>query len=169
MRCPFCGDNQDKVIDSRATDNGEAIRRRRECQHCAKRFTTYEHVEKNTRLTVVKNDGNRVPFDRRKMLTGLERACYKRPITADQLNEITAQVEAELLKSGEREVDSLTIGNMVAERLRAIDQVAYVRFASLYRKFATAEDMLDELREVMSQRAAQPMPEQGQLFGLTQG
>lgn len=169
MRCPFCGDNDDKVIDSRSTDGGEAIRRRRECQGCQRRFTTYEHLEKNTRLTVVKNDGTRVPFDRRKLLTGLERACYKRPVTADTLNELAANVEADLLKAGEREVESLTIGNMVAERLKVIDQVAYVRFASVYRKFATLDDLFQEVREVMENRPATATPDQGMLFAAMGG
>src|SRR4051812_19011944 len=137
MRCPFCDADKDhlKVIDSRSGEGGRAIRRRRRCLACKKRFTTYERIEENVRLTVIKKDGTRVPFDRQKVLTGLERACYKRPIEQEQLQRIADEVEDEVNCHYDKEVPSQVIGEMVTERLRRLDQVAYVRFASVYRRF----------------------------------
>jgi transcriptional repressor NrdR len=149
MRCPFCGHNKDKVIDSRAAEADAAIRRRRQCVHCGKRFTTYEHVEQPTRLTVVKKDGTRVPFDRQKMLEGLEKACYKRQVSPQQLQEIVNEVEEELLSRHEKEVAAVDIGKELAERLKHLDQVAYVRFASVYKQFRDLDDFLEEVREVI--------------------
>lgn len=163
MRCPYCGEDNDKVIDSRATDGAKAIRRRRECLACSRRFTTYEYIEPNTKLVVIKRDGSRVPWDRAKMLDGLERACYKRPISSETLQKIVEEVEEDIFRRHDREVQSIEIGRAIAERLRAIDQVAYVRFASVYKQFRDVKDMLDEVRDVMESPRPDP-PEQGKLF-----
>jgi transcriptional repressor NrdR len=163
MRCPFCGANKDKVIDSRAAEEGAAIRRRRQCLRCEKRFTTYEHIEQPSRLTVVKKDGTRVPFDRAKMLSGLEKACYKRPVSPQQLQQIVGEVEEEMLNRHEREVAAVDIGRELAERLKQLDQVAYVRFASVYKQFRDIDDFLEEVRDVMA--SSEPgTPGQGRLF-----
>jgi transcriptional repressor NrdR len=164
MRCPFCQHNKDKVIDSREIDEGKAIRRRRHCLHCARRFTTYEHIEEKAHLTVIKTDGTRVPFSREKVATGLERACYKRPISAEQIEQIVVSVEEELFQRAEREVASIEIGRAVAERLKQIDQVAYVRFASVYKQFKDINDLLDEVREVVETAGRREPPGQGRLF-----
>jgi transcriptional repressor NrdR len=163
MRCPFCGATKDKVIDSRSAEGDAAIRRRRQCVHCGKRFTTYEHIEQPTRLTVVKKDGSRVPFDRQKMLEGLEKACYKRQVTPQQLQEIVDEVEEELLSRHEKEIAAVDIGRELAERLKHIDQVAYVRFASVYKQFRDLDDFLDEVREVIDTERNET-PGQGRLF-----
>src|SRR5687768_7131158 len=146
MRCPFCDADKDhlKVIDSRSGEGGRAIRRRRRCLHCKKRFTTYERIEENVRLTVIKKDGSRVPFDRAKILTGLERACYKRPVQAGDVQRVAEEIEEEIHKTHDREVPSTSIGEMVIERLRRLDQVAYVRFASVYRRFKTLDELVQE-------------------------
>ncbi|MCE9592445.1 MAG: transcriptional regulator NrdR [Planctomycetes bacterium] len=162
MRCPYCGEDRDKVIDSRATDGAKAIRRRRECLACSRRFTTYEYIEPNTKLVVVKRDGTRVPYDRAKMLDGLERACYKRPVSSEALQKLVEEVEEEVFRQHDREVQSIEIGRAIAERLRRIDQVAYVRFASVYKQFRDVQDLLDEVREVME--TPPDPPEQGKLF-----
>ena len=162
MRCPFCSQDDDKVIDSRAADGGRVIRRRRECCACRKRFTTFEHVEENTRLTVIKRDGTRVPFDREKVLDGLQKACYKRPVPVERLQTVAEEVEDELFKRGEKEIHSADIGQLVAEKLKRVDQVAYVRFASVYKQFRDLEDFLDEVREVLQQET--DAPGQGKLF-----
>lgn len=164
MRCPFCGENQDKVVDSRASDGGAAIRRRRECVGCGKRFTTYEHVEEVSRLTVVKRDRTRVPFDKGKMLAGLEAACYKRPVPAKLLQTIVDEVAEDLARRGEREIDSLDIGQRLAERLKQVDQVAYVRFASIYKSFRDLDELLAEVRDVINSTDPAQPPSQGKLF-----
>jgi transcriptional repressor NrdR len=162
MRCPFCATDKDKVIDSRSAESGAAIRRRRQCTGCGKRFTTYEHIEQPTRLTVVKKDGTRVPFDRQKMLEGLEKACYKRPVSPQQLQEVVGEVEEELLSRHEKEVASVDIGRELAQRLKYVDQVAYVRFASVYKQFRDIDDFLAEVRDMMD--SSEPTPGQGRLF-----
>lgn len=164
MKCPFCSANNDKVIDSRAAEGGMSIRRRRLCLNCGKRFTTYEHVETQIRLTVVKRDGTRVPYNREKMLSGLERACYKRPIAREVLEDLVGEVEEDLFKLGEREINSEEIGNMISEKLRKLDQVAYVRFASVYKQFRTVSEMMEEMQEVMAKTDPRQLPGQGQLF-----
>ncbi len=164
MRCPFCHDNDDKVIDSRATDSGKAIRRRRQCNACGKRFTTRELVEENVRMTVVKKDGSRMPYDRQKMLAGLQNACYKRTVSVEQLTGAVEQVEEELFRRGEREVASLDIGRLLAGKLKAIDPVAYLRFASVYMEFKDIDDLISEAQEVKAQQPPPPEPDQGQLF-----
>jgi len=163
MRCPFCEADEDKVIDSRASDAGRAIRRRRQCLACGKRFTTYEHIEERPRLIVIKKDGARVPYDRVKILGGLEKACYKRPISASDLNRLIDEVEEDLFRRFDREVEAIEIGRTIAARLRHVDQVAYVRFASVYKQFSTIEDLLEEVREVMAS-SDEATPGQGLLF-----
>ena len=148
MRCPYCHDNDDKVIDSRSSDGGKAIRRRRQCNACGKRFTTYEHIERQARLNVVKRDGARVPYDREKLTAGIQKACYKRPIPVEQIVQLVDGVEEDLFRMGEREVASIEIGKRVAERLKRLDQVAYVRFASVYRRFEDVEQFVRELSQL---------------------
>src|SRR6266568_1401119 len=165
MRCPFCDADKDhlKVIDSRTGEGDRAIRRRRLCLHCKKRFTTYERIEENVRLTVVKKDGTRVPFDRQKLLTGLERACYKRPIKLEQLQRLVDEVEEDDHRNYDKEVPSQVIGELVTERLRRLDQVAYVRFASVYRRFKTLDDLVQEAQAVLDAKRFED-PSQGRLF-----
>ncbi len=148
MKCPFCGQPDSKVLDSRASDEGSSIRRRRECTVCGQRFTTYERVEEIP-LLVIKKDGRREAFDRQKILNGLIRACQKRPVSLEQLEELAAGVEKELRSRLEREVTSGEIGEMVMERLLALDEVAYVRFASVYRQFKDIEKFEQELHKLL--------------------
>lgn len=163
MRCPYCDANDDKVIDSRATEEGRSIRRRRECIKCGRRFTTYEHVEERARLTVIKKDGTRVPFNREKILSGLEKACYKRPVSAEAISNIVDGVEEYLSRKFDREVEAIEIGKAVADRLKTVDQVAYVRFASVYKQFRDLDDFLAEVRDVLESGPPTP-PNQGLLF-----
>jgi transcriptional repressor NrdR len=165
MRCPFCNAEKEslKVIDSRTCDGGRSIRRRRECLNCSKRFTTYERIEENVRLTVVKRDGRRLPWDRNKIITGLERACFKRPVPESELLRIADEVEDEIFKSHDREVATTYIGQLVADKLRRVDQVAYVRFASVYRQFKTLEELVEEARAVLDAKRFED-PSQGRLF-----
>lgn len=163
MRCPYCGEDHDKVIDSRSTDGGRAVRRRRECSKCRKRFTTYEYVETTTRLWVIKKDGSRVPYDRQKVVAGVEKACYKRPVSAGAIQRLVEEVEEELFKRGEREVEAAEIGGAIAERLKALDRVAYVRFASVYKRFRDLDDLLEEVKDVL-ESGQKDTPEQGRLF-----
>ena len=151
MKCPFCGELEDKVIDSRLSQEGEAIRRRRECVACARRFTTYERLEEVTPL-VVKKDGRREPFDRQKLLAGLQRATVKRPVSVDTVDQLVTEVERRLQESGEKEVPSTTIGKLVLERLQPIDDVAYVRFASVYRDFRDVDEFMTELARLQAER-----------------
>jgi len=165
MRCPFCEAEKEslKVIDSRTCEGGKAIRRRRECLRCSKRFTTYEKIEQNVRLSVVKKDGRRVPWDQKRIFTGLERACFKRPVPESDLQRLVDEVEEEIFKTYDREVASDVVGRMVTERLRRIDQVAYVRFASVYKEFKTLEELVDEAKAVIDARRFED-PSQGRLF-----
>jgi len=149
MKCPFCGHQEDKVIDSRASTDGTSIRRRRECLKCGKRYTTYEQIEGHT-LMVVKKDGRREPFDRSKLLAGLVKACEKRPVGMDQLEGLVDSMERELLRQFEREVPSKEMGERVMRQLHEIDPVAYVRFASVYREFKDLEQFMRELKDVLS-------------------
>ena len=150
MRCPFCRTDNDRVIDSRAGDDGASIRRRRECLGCRRRFTTYERIERQL-LTVVKKGGIRDPFDRDKLKRGLAKACWKRPVTDDDIEAVVAALEAELYGLGESEVPSRVIGERLMELLKALDQVAYVRFASVYREFKDVRDFVDELEPILAQ------------------
>jgi transcriptional repressor NrdR len=151
MKCPFCSHTEDKVIDSRSTSEDLAIRRRRECLACTKRFTTYEYVEKIP-LMVVKKDGRREPFNRNKILEGLVRACQKRSVGMVQLESLVDEVEKEIQKKYDREIDAKIIGQMVVERLSKLDDVAYVRFASVYRQFKDVNEFMKELKEILSKR-----------------
>jgi transcriptional repressor NrdR len=166
MRCPFCSADKEslKVIDSRTCENGRSIRRRRECLHCGKRFTTYERIEQVTRVMVVKKDGRRVPWDREKTLGGLERACFKRPIPESELIRVADEVEEEIKATYDREVPSAVIGQMVIDKLRRLDQVAYVRFASVHRQFKTLEELVGEAQAVLDARRYEDSPGQGKLF-----
>jgi transcriptional repressor NrdR len=165
MRCPFCDADKEslKVIDSRACDGGRAIRRRRQCLKCSKRFTTYEKIEEPVRVRVVKKDGRRLPWDRSKILRGLERACFKRPVPQEQLLRLAEEVEDEVFRTHDREVLSSLVGQLVTERLRRVDQVAYVRFASVYRQFKTLEELVDEAKAVIDAQRYED-PDQGHLF-----
>ena len=151
MRCPYCKTDDDRVIDSRASSDGFAIRRRRHCASCGRRYTTYERAEA-TPLRVVKKDGDRVEFDRNKILTGILRACEKRPVSADQIEELVDRVERQCMEAFDKEVPSKVIGNLIMQELRQLDQVAYVRFASVYREFKDVTQFLDELKPMLEKR-----------------
>lgn len=151
MNCPFCSHNEDKVIDSRETSEGMTIRRRRECSNCGKRFTTYECVER-TPLMVIKKDGRREPFKHQKVLGGLVKACEKRPISMEKLESLANEIEIELQKKFEQEVESPHIGELVMEKLSSLDDVAYVRFASVYRQFKDINQFMRELRDIFSKK-----------------
>ncbi|MEK6672079.1 MAG: transcriptional regulator NrdR [Nitrospirota bacterium] len=151
MKCPFCGTLEDKVIDSRTSKEGEAIRRRRECLKCGKRFTSYERVDDILPM-VVKKDGRREPFDRIKVLGGLKKACEKRPISIDTLESVVDSIEKKLINMGTREVPSTWIGEEVMNSLRETDKVAYVRFASVYRQFKDINELMDEVKTLFEQR-----------------
>ena len=148
MKCPHCGHEEDKVVDSRAAQDGRAVRRRRECLECHDRFTTYEYVEQAT-LTVIKTDNRREPFDRSKLLQGIKLACNKRPVTAKQMETMADQVEAEINARSRNEVKSHEIGEIVMSKLRDVDEIAYVRFASVYRKFADKAEFLEEMKKLL--------------------
>ncbi|HOA51214.1 MAG: transcriptional regulator NrdR [Thermogutta sp.] len=150
MKCPYCREDDDRVTDSRIAENGYAIRRRRQCNRCGKRFTTYERVERR-RLKVVKKDGSRVPYDRNKIKTGLEKACWKRPISDEQIESIVTAIEDDIEKNFENEVESRYIGELAMKYLRELDQVAYVRFASVYRQFEDVHDFMEEVRPMLDQ------------------
>jgi len=149
VRCPFCNIDDDRVVDSRLTDDGTAIRRRRGCNACGQRFTTYERVESEEQLRVVKRDGRIELFDRHKIMKGLVLACEKRPVTTEQLEGTVNRIQQALLAEGKREVSSQDIGERVMEEIGGIDQVAYVRFASVYRQFKSIDDFMAELRTVI--------------------
>ena len=150
MKCPFCGHLEDKVVDSRSSKEGDAIRRRRECLKCEARFTTYERVEEVLPL-VVKKDGRREPFDRQKILQGLLKACEKRPVGIVALEDAVSKIEKKLQESGEKEILSSVIGEEVMHALHKPDQVAYVRFASVYREFKDINEFMEELRELLKE------------------
>jgi transcriptional repressor NrdR len=145
MKCPFCGHIEDKVIDSRATQEDSVIRRRRKCLKCGKRFTTYEYIDELS-LMVIKKDGRREPFDHKKALAGVIKACEKRPISTEKMEEVIAHVERLLQKKAVREIPSARIGELIMEKLKALDDVAYVRFASVYRQFKDVTQFMDELK-----------------------
>ena len=149
MKCPYCGYSESKVIDSRPADENSSIRRRRECLSCGKRFTTYETVE-SLPMVVVKKDGSRQSFDRRKVLGGMIRACKKRPVPLAELEKIAEEIEQDLQNSMEREISTEAIGEKVMERLRNVDQVAYVRFASVYRQFKDIDTFMTELNKLLA-------------------
>ncbi len=151
MRCPYCNYAESKVIDSRPTDEGERIRRRRECLSCSKRFTTYEVIE-TVPLIVVKKDKTREPFDRNKLFNGIMRACEKRPVSLDTIDRILDEIEAKLQNSLDREVTSNLIGEYTMEALKNVDAVAYVRFASVYREFKDINTFMDELQKLLTSK-----------------
>lgn len=155
MKCPYCGELESKVVDSRPTEDGEKIRRRRECLRCGKRFTTYEIVE-TVPLMVIKKDRSRQVFDRQKLLGGMLRACEKRPVSYEMLERAVDNIEQSLLNSYEREVTSMHIGELAMEELKKVDEVAYVRFASVYRQFSDLNTFMNELKEMLSKRSEQP-------------
>ncbi len=155
MKCPYCKQDNNRVIDSRASDDGFSIRRRRECNECGRRYTTYEKVEE-TMLRVVKKDGGREPFDRRKILSGLMKACEKRPVATQDLEEVADRIERRCHETSDREIDAKIVGAFVMEELKRIDQVAYVRFASVYREFKDVAQFLDELKPFLEKSGTEP-------------
>ena len=151
MRCPYCGYKESKVVDSRPADEGSSIRRRRECLQCEKRFTTYETVE-SLPMVVIKKDGSRQSFDKSKLINGMVRACEKRPVTLSQLESIADDIEQELQSALEREISTVDIGEMVMARLKTVDEVAYVRFASVYRSFKDINTFMEELSKLLTDK-----------------
>ena len=158
MKCPFCKEDNDKVVDSRSSDTGRIIRRRRQCLVCERRFTTYEKVGESFKLYVVKKDNSRVPYDREKVVAGIQKACYKREVSAEQVQQIADRVEEDIFSKFDKEVSSMFIGESVMTHLRNIDKVAYIRFASVYREFKDAGELIDEVSEAIRQveQAGQP-------------
>ena len=148
MKCPFCGDDNTRVIDSRPADDNEAIRRRRQCDECGKRFTTYEKVE-TIPLIVIKKDKNRETYDRSKIESGVVRSCHKRPVSEDQIEACVDEIENKIFNLGVREIESEKIGEIVMDQIRDLDQVAYVRFASVYRQFKDADTFMSELKKLL--------------------
>ncbi len=155
MKCSYCGYIEDKVVDSRLTQEGAAIRRRRECLKCGKRFTTYEYIE-DVSLMVIKKDGRREPFDRKKVLSGILKACEKRPISMEQMESIVVQIERAIQKKLGREVPSSKLGELLMEKLKALDDVAYVRFASVYRQFKDVNQFMLELKDMLDKDKSLP-------------
>jgi len=151
MRCPFCKENRDKVVDSRSSDGGRVIRRRRQCLVCEKRFTTYEKIAESFKLFVVKKDNSRVPYDREKIISGLQKACYKRPVSTEQIQQIADKAEGNIFRQFDKEVSSAIIGENVMKQLRRVDKVAYIRFASVYRDFRDAGDLIKEVSQAITE------------------
>lgn len=148
MKCPFCGHEENKVVDSRTVQDGRAVRRRRECLACQERFTTYEYIEAVT-MTVTKSDDRHEPFDRQKIIRGIKLACNKRPVSPKKIEAMASEIEARLQELSKNEVSSKYIGELVMEKLKEVDEVAYVRFASVYRKFADKSEFLEELKKLL--------------------
>lgn len=164
MRCPSCKEiDKDKVIDSRLTEGGAAIRRRRECTGCGRRFTTKERMEDEIRITVIKRDFSRVPYDRTKILAGIQKACFKRQIPTEALQNILNEIEEIIFRECDREVTTQFIGSVVGRRLRDVDKVAYVRFMSVHQKFETIDDFIDQIKNIREISASE-MPGQQSLF-----
>lgn len=164
MRCPFCHvDDKDRVIDSRPVEDGQAIRRRRVCESCKRRYTTYERIEDTVRLQVIKKDTTRVPFDRNKLLSGIQKACYKRPVSVENISRLVDAVEEEISRTYQREVPSAKIGEAVMKYLRRLDLIAYVRFASVYREFRDVRQLVAEAQDVLD-RSRTDNPSQQDLF-----
>jgi len=162
VRCPYCKEDSDKVIDSRSSEAGRIIRRRRQCLLCSKRFTTYEKVGESFKLNVVKKDKSRVPYDREKIVLGLQKACYKRPVSAEQIQEIADRVEEDIFKMSDKEVTSAFIGESVMRHLKTADKVAYIRFASVYRDFNDAGELIQEVTQAIAELDSKNQPK---LFG----
>jgi transcriptional repressor NrdR len=161
VKCPFCKEDRDKVIDSRSSDAGRVIRRRRQCLVCKRRFTTYERAGEGFKLYVIKKDKSRVPYERDKIVSGLQKACYKRPVSPEQIQQIADKVEEDILRKFDKEVASVFIGQSVMKHLRTVDKVAYIRFASVYRDFKDAGELIEEVSRVIHN--AEPL-EQLKLF-----
>jgi len=154
MKCPFCSHDDTRVVDSRLGKEGNNIRRRRECIDCERRFTTYERVEETLPL-VIKKDGRREPYDRQKIISGIQRACEKRPVSIATIEKVVDQMELSLQESGEKEIDASRIGEAVMTALQSIDEVAYVRFASVYRQFRDINEFMSELKDILAKGAEQ--------------
>ena len=151
MRCPFCKEDHDKVVDSRSSEGGRVVRRRRLCLACKRRYTTYERVEEPVKLTVIKKDGSRVPYDRGRIIAGVQKACYKRPVSLEQMERLAEEVEEAIFRQQGQEVTSRFIGEETIKRLKGLDKVAYVRYASVYREFADLDQFINEAQELMRQ------------------
>lgn len=147
MKCPFCGKDNTKVIDSRPTEDS-SIRRRRQCDECGKRFTTYEKVE-TMPIIVIKKDNNREPYDREKLVAGIVRSCHKRPVSLGEINAMVDEIETQIFNAGEKEIPTTTIGMIVMDKLKNLDEVAYVRFASVYREFKDVNTFMDEIKKIL--------------------
>jgi len=158
VRCPFCKEDRDKVIDSRSSDGGRVIRRRRQCLACKKRFTTYEKTSESFKMYVVKKDDSRVPYDREKIIVGLQKACYKRPVSAEQIRQIADKVEEDIFRNFDKEVASSFVGESVIRHLRDVDKVAYIRFASVYRDFKDADELIDEVSQAIAEPDVKGQP-----------
>jgi transcriptional repressor NrdR len=158
VRCPFCKEDSDRVVDSRSSESGRVIRRRRQCLVCKRRFTTYEKAGESFKLYVIKKDNMRVPYEREKVIGGLQKACYKRPVSAEQIQQIADKVEEDVFRNFDKEVSSAFIGESVMKHLRDIDKVAYIRFASVYRDFKDADQLLEEVSQTIQEdrRVKQP-------------
>ncbi|MBI9015650.1 MAG: transcriptional repressor NrdR [Phycisphaerae bacterium] len=159
MRCPYCKADDDKVVDSRAGEQGRVIRRRRQCLKCDKRFTTYERLEEVIKLSVVKKDGSRVPFERTSIIEGVRKACYKRPVSIQQINELAECVEEDVLSQAGQEVDSRLIGRLTLSRLKKLDKVAYIRFASIYLEFQQVDQFIEEAHQALKPDLSENLPE----------
>jgi len=149
VKCPYCKENRDKVIDSRSSEASRVIRRRRQCLACGRRFTTYEKVSESFKLNVIKKDNSRVPYEREKVIAGLQKACYKRPVSAEQIQQIADKVEEDIFRHSDKEVSSKFIGESTMKHLKAVDKVAYIRFASVYRQFTDAGAFIDEVSQAI--------------------
>lgn len=165
MQCPICGQDNDKVVDSRSSEGGRVIRRRRQCLACQRRFTTYERPEETVRIGVIKKDGSRESYSRQKVITGLQKACYKRPVTDDQIRQVVDATEEEIFRNFDRDVPSSFVGDAICRALQEVDKIAFVRFASVYREFADVGQLIQEACEVKD--AAPMLPGQRQLFNDT--
>jgi transcriptional repressor NrdR len=158
VRCPFCKEDNDKVIDSRSSEGGRIIRRRRECLDCSRRFTTYEKIGEAFKLNIIKKDGTRVPYDRDKLIAGLQKACYKRPVSAEKIQEIADRIEEEVFRNYDKEVSAMFVGEQAMRFLRKVDKVAYIRFASVYLEFTDAGDLLDEVAQAIAEPDSTDQP-----------
>lgn len=163
VRCPFCKEDQDRVVDSRSSDGGRMVRRRRQCLACERRFTTYERIEESLRLTVVKKDNSRVPYNREQIISGVQKSCYKRPVSVEQIEQLAEEVEEDIFRRHGREIDSRHIGQLVMGLLRRLDKIAYVRYASVYHEFKDLGQFIHEVNDVMS--TPDDNGAQGRLFG----
>jgi len=158
MRCPFCKEDEDRVIDSRSSDGGRVIRRRRQCLKCKRRFTTYEKIGEGFKLYVIKKDNSRVPYEREKIISSLQKACYKRPVSAEKIQEMADKAEENIFRNFDKEVSSAFVGESVMKQLRRVDKVAYIRFASVYRDFRDAGELIQEVSQVIKEAEPAEQP-----------